>query len=418
MTRLSKHHHILSRRRRIYTVLDIVTVVALAYLCACTAKSDYRPDHGVPPCEITAPMDSLFSTMFPDGEPGAIVTVIRNGEVVFNHAYGVARFDTKKLISDSTLFNLASTSKSFSAAALLKLCEQGLIGIDDPIDKYFSEFKGDFFKEISIRHILTHSSGLPDLRPKTNAEWEKYLKLHSSTFGDMPDYRIYGSEKEHMNVFQNLDSLEFTPGTHYQRQDPAFILVAPLIERVTHCDFEEWMKENIFGPAGLKETYYIDSSDDERPNMAHGYAHTDKYPALKSFTSDDGKWKEYDFGEADFFLTKADRGVYSTARDFRKWQEALWSGRIISADMLEQMTHPHIQTHIPKVWFGLGAALLVEPDGSKRIYHIDTNGGFAAIEGNWLDKHVQYYVFSNRADWDQQQLFAEIDTILRSKGWL
>ena len=117
------------------------TIAALSITAACNkTNNDYCADHGIPACEYTSKLDSLFTPLFPDNEPGAIVTVMRNDTIIYNHAFGLASLETSHPITDSTLFNMASASKIFCAAALLRLSEQGAISLDDPLSKYFPEF--------------------------------------------------------------------------------------------------------------------------------------------------------------------------------------------------------------------------------------------------------------------------------------
>ena len=110
------------------------------------------------------------------------------------------------------------------------------------------------------------------------------------------DYARYGTGTEFMHSFQHMTVAEFAPGIHYDRQDAAYILVAPLIERVTGRNFVDWMDENIFRPAGMREAFYY-TYDGGLPTTAHAYrpARRDTSPLV--FRSDDGKWEEYDLGE-------------------------------------------------------------------------------------------------------------------------
>lgn len=392
--------------------LILVITAASAVAVGCNKFTDnYRADHGLPPCEYTASLDSLFAPLFPDNEPGAIVTVMRNDTIIYDHAFGLARLDSADYITDSTLFNLASASKSFCAAAILKLCEQGAISLDDSLSKYFPEFNNELFDRIQIRNILTHSSGLPDLRPSDPQEWSKYAKSHETVFSDGPDYRLYGSEKEHMQIFRDLDANDYTPSTEYQRTDPAFILVVPLIERVTGRDFDTWMADNIFAPAGMTDTYYYNPGC-TLPRMAHGYRHTNGNTHAGIFRSPDGRWEEYDYGEADYFLTKADRGAYSSARDFMRWIRALYSGKIVSQQSLDSINTPYISTELlPNVNYGFANAIETTPGKPMKIYHLNTNGGFAITEATFPERKLSYIIFATRTDWDQRSVFYKLDSI-------
>lgn len=214
-----------------------------------------------------------------------------------------------------------------------------------------------------------------------------------------------------MQVFQNLDSIEYRPSTKYQRTDPAFILVVPLIERVTGQDFDSWMSENIFQPAGMTDTYYYNPGY-ELPRMAHGYKPVDGPTQAGVFRSEDGKWEEYDYGETAFFLTKADRGAYSSARDLMRWNKALYSEKIISKESLDTINTGYIPTEIPYVKYGFANAVENAPGKPRKIYHLNTNGGFAIAEAVFPDKDISYTIFATRKNWDQDYIFAKMDTIL------
>lgn len=405
-----------------YRIFAVIQRVALAVGIAVSVyscnSSDKMSDSGLPVCAVTADLDSLFQRIFPDADgSGGIAIVMHRDTIIYRHAFGVADLQTMVPVTDSTLFNLSSASKIFTSAALLKLCERGMISLDDSLSRFFPEFECDVFDKITIRHILTHSSGLPDLRPRNQAEWNKYKSAHGSVFALGEDYARYGTGTEFMHSFQNMKTAEFVPGTHCDSQDAAYILVAPLIERVTRVDFDDWMSENIFRPAGMREAFYY-TYDGGLPATAHAYrpARRDTSPLV--FRSDDGKWEEYDLGEVPYFLTRADRGVYGSARDFMQWNKALYSGKIISDSSLAAMNTPYVATEIPMVSFGLGGAVRREPGFPDKSYHMNTNGGYAIVEGSWPQEKLHYIVFANRADWNQRDVTYEIDSIFRAKNFL
>ena len=395
----------------------LILASALLMQWACDSGHGNQSYQSLPETAVTAPLDSLFSTIFDNEGPGAIVMVMRDDSLVYRHAFGYADMESGIRISDSTLFNMSSASKIFSAVALLKLAEQDKIDLDDPLSKFFPEFPARFFDHITIRNILAHSTGLPDLRPRNNEEWDKYLTEHKSVFGFGDDYRLYGSDKEHMQVFVNLDSVDFEPGKHYQNNDPGYILVAPLIERVTGENFDNWMAENIFKPAGMNDAFYRNAGE-RTPAMAHAYRLYDPECPSGSFRSKDGRWEEYDYGEAEFFLTKADRGVYSSARDFMKWNTALYNGKLISDSSLIAIRTPHTPTDIEYVSFGLGGAVRCDPRYPVKAYHMNCNGGFSIVEGTWPEARISYLVYSNCNDWNRRAVTNTIDSIFKAKNWL
>ena len=393
----------------------IITLVSAVE--SCSNSNVYRADHGVPPCEITAAFDSIFTPMLPADCPGAIVTVMRGDSIVYNHAYGLARLDSVERVTDSTIFNISSASKLVTGVAIMKLVENGQLSLDDSLSKFFPEFPRRYFDRIKVRHVLSHTSGLPDLRPTNRNEWMEYLERNASTFGFDRDYRLYGTEREHMQTFVNLDTMLFEPGTHYDRRDISYILIAPLIERVTGQKFGKWMKANIFDPAGMTESFYYQAGM-RTPRMAHGYRQADTSRPEITFRSSDGRWDEYDYNESEYFLTKADRGVFCSSRDFMRFRRALANNSLISAESLETILTPVTDTGIPYVGFGVSTAVATLPDMPRKSYHLNQNGGFSVITCWWPDKDVSYLVFCTRNDIDQRPLMAKVDSIIASVGWL
>jgi CubicO group peptidase (beta-lactamase class C family) len=354
----------------------------------------------------------MFAATFPDADgPGGIALIMSNDTIVYRRAFGLADLKTREAITDSTVFNISGVSKLFTAVGLLKLCEMKKISLDDSLSKFFPELHREVFDHITIRHILTHSSGLPDLRPRNADEWNAYNDDHSSIFIDGIDYALYGDEDEYLKSFLNLTETPYEPGTFYQRDDPAFILAAPLFERVTGEGFETWMNENIFRPAGMKDVFYYNYKSGMF-KAAHAYRQTTGKALPLTYISEDGKWEEYDIGEAPFILTRADKGAYCSARDIMQFNRALYSGKILSAASINELNRSYITLELPLTSMGLGAAIKNSPEIPLKSYHINHNGGYSVVEGTWPELHLHYIVLANRADWDRRAVIAYVDSIL------
>ncbi len=369
------------------------------------------------PTSLSAPLDSLFGHMFAENDPGAIVLVAKGDSIIYSHGFGQARLDTHQAITDSTLFNICSISKQFSAIAVLKMQEQGLLNLDDTVANFFPEFKSPIFKEITLRHLLSHTSGIPDSRPRTEAEWKDYRKKHKSIYATVRDYKLYALCAESLSYLNQLDSLAFTPGTAYEYQNPTYQLILPLIEQITGERYTAWMRDNIFAPAGMVQTKFFEPNEALK-NFAHGYKAAEGENIYKYFRSEDGRWEECDYGEANFFPTKADGGLYTSALEFLKWERALFDGKIVGDSSLRMAFTPVIHTDIPFTSYGLGFFIEQRPDRLKKIYHTGDNGGFYTFEGYYPDKEIFYLIFANRPDWDRDQTVEKVDSILTADGWI
>lgn len=325
--------------------------------------------------------DSLFQSYYPHPEePGAAVLVMKNGKKVFEKCYGKADLVTKVPITPKTNFCIASVSKQFSAVALMQLAEQGKLSLDDNLHRFFPEYKADFFDRITLRHILSHTSGLPDTRDRTDS-----------------DFRLHSTDIESCQYFVDLDKLNFEPGTKYEYMNPTFQLAYQIIPRVTGQDFDAYQKEHIFDVAGMKHTTYFDSHKlIER--MAHGY----------TWSKTTKRFEECDYGETGFYASKADGCLYTSLCDFVKWEKALAENKVLTAQSREAAYTPHVM--IPDdaeyganshTGYGYGFFIQQIPGEPKIVYHLGDNGGFLIYAGKVPSEQILVLIFANRDDIDR-----------------
>lgn len=395
-----------------------VSVITFFFMCGVVFSCKTGDNKAVADCEITAPFDSLFSTIFTDpGAPGGVVIVCRGDSVVYNRSFGMADLDKNIPMSDSTMFNVASASKTYITSAVIKLRDNGLLSLDDSLSRFFPEFNREVFDKVKLRHVLSHTTGLPDLRPRNADQWNEYVKEHQSPFGYGPDYLLYGREEELREFFKTLKRLDFSPGSEFDCQDAPYLLLPLVIEQVGGKNFEVWMRKNIFEPAGLAETEYYDPSHPHE-RMAHAYRPATGKPAPGRFRSRDGRWDEQDYGETEFFLTRADHGICTTPREFIRWINSLYHGRVIAESSLREVNRPVVGTDVDSVQYGLG--LFVQDINSKpfKVFHSRNNGGFGIYEGVFPRQHLYYLIFANRADWNRLETAEKVDSIFKSHKWL
>ena len=402
---MQKSGHIL-----IYVVAVLIATMA-SVSCSRTDGDRFR-------CEITAPLDSLFGSIFPDkNAPGAVVIVCRGDSIMYDRSFGLADLDNGTPLTDSTIMNIASASKTYVTAGLMKLRNDGRLSLDDRLSKFFPNFKSHIFDSVSLRQVLSHTSGLPDKRPRTRDQWDEYLLHHQSPFGYGPDYLLYGREEELTRFFETLDTMKHVPGTVFEYQDAPYLLLPSIIEQITGINFETWMQRNIFDRAGLTETEFYDPAN-PHPRMAHAYAPAIGDPDRGRFRSSDGKWDEFDYGEAEFFLTRADHGICTSPREFIKWIQALYTGHIMPLSSLQEANRPVIETDMDSVQYGLGLFVQDIPSKPLKAFHSRSNGGFAIFEAVFPGQKICYLIFANRPDWDRMATSEKVDSILTAHKWL
>lgn len=380
--------------------MKLSTTTFLSFAAALLLPACGMQEKNTPAERMTGSLDSLFSCYFQSDGPGAVVLVKKGDSVIYDHSFGLADLATKAPMTDSTMLNICSVSKQFGAVALLKLAEEGRISLDDPVSKYFPQFKALFFARISLANLLSHTSGLPDARPRTEEQWRRYRSIHDSRFATVDDFALFCEEDESLRFMESLDSLAFEPGTAYEYQNPTFQLILPIVEKVTGEDFDTWMRRNIFDSAGMPETVYFEP-DRRIPRMAHGYD-------LDSL----GQWRECDYGEARFFGTKADGGLYTSAREFLNWDAALYGDKVISASSREKAHSVYTDTDIPDTGYGYGFFIELRHDRPEKIYHTGDNGGFYIFEGRFPSRDVFYLIFATHPQWPREAVVESVDSIL------
>ena len=348
-------------------------------------------------------LHEICSELFPEREPGAAVLIMHDEKIIFEEYYGLASLPNGPKTDKDTRFNIASVSKQFTAVAVLQLVDEGKILLEDTMDKYFPEYKDPLWKKVKVKHLLSHSSGIPDER------------------GYIPrEQKIYGDENLALEYLQFLDHLRFEPGSSYEYVNPTYVLLGKLIERISGQNFTDFVQDHIFSPANMTQTAYIG----QEKNAAHAY----EYERESGDSEESGgirpegphEWYEYDYGEETFFGTRPDGGIYSTPRDFVKWELKLPS--LLSKDLFQEAFQPH--TYIygsnwsdyqnrPGTWYGYG--WFIEPQ-KQCIYHTGDNGGFKILASRYPENKTLVLAFAARADWDRYDFKTKIEQILNFKS--
>ncbi|MDR3286712.1 MAG: beta-lactamase family protein [Prevotellaceae bacterium] len=371
-------------------IIIFAQILLLLTMISCKQTNEKKSD-------FCNKIDSLFSAIYSDNnEPGAAVVVMKGDSIVFEKCYGIADMQTKTTITPETNFCIASVSKQFSAVAILQLAEQGLLSLNDNLKTFFPEFKADFYNDITLHHILSHTSGIPDTRPRTDKK-----------------FMLYSTDVESCQYLIDLQKLNFQPGTQYEYINPTFQLVYQIVPRVTGVDFDTYMKQHIFDVAGMTNSVYFEA-EKAIPNMAHGY------------TFDSGKniYTECDYGETNFFASKADGGLYTSICDFIKWEKALRDNKIINAESKKQAYSPKILINTDAEYgyntntnYGYGWFIQQKSNEPECIYHLGDNGGFTIYAGKIPEKNIILLFFSNRDDIDRISTADSIYAMMKNENW-
>jgi len=213
---------------------------------------------GVSAQTITQQLDSFFNSLNDYEQINGSILIAQDGNVITKRYFGFADLQNNIKNSDSTEFTLASVSKVFTSTAILQLKDKGKFKLDDVFIKYFPDFP---YPNITIRNLLSHTSGLPDYEI-----YEKQRKEHPDTIFTIKD------------VIPSLkmwkQPLNFESVTRWQYSNTNFCLLALLVEKVSGMPFQKYVQQNIFAPSKMYNTFFQkDINNSRSKNMAINYEH-------------------------------------------------------------------------------------------------------------------------------------------------
>jgi CubicO group peptidase (beta-lactamase class C family) len=205
-------------------------------------------------------VDSVFAMYDNTRSPGCAVGVIHKGEFVFRRGYGMANLEYGIPLASSSVFRIGSTSKQFTAAAMVLLAQDGRISLNDDIRKYLPELP-DYGVQVTIRHLLHHTSGIRD-----------YLTL--AYLAGLRDDDFF-TDEDVVTMLSRQRELNFSPGGEHLYSNSGYFLLSQIVKRVTGVSLKQYAQERLFGPLGMANTHFHDDHTHIVPQRATGYAPSD-----------------------------------------------------------------------------------------------------------------------------------------------
>lgn len=294
--------------------------------------------------------------------PSFSVAIVREGRHLYARAYGDARLEPPVAATTTTAYNIASVSKQFACVAILMLSQQGKLGIDDSVAKYFPRVTRA--KELTLRELMANVSGIPDHYPLGFADPDKFRDTTPDEvierWGSMP--------------------LEFDPGTQWTYSNVNWYLLGKIIERTSGMPFEEFLHRRIFEPLDMRDTLYNDP-----PTFPNG----------KAFN-----YTAYCLGPTRRAIPERANWMYaagaiaSTPTDLAKWDRALFEGRLLDDRSFDMMTASYVLKNGKKAGYGFG--WFVERRGPHTVvYHDGQIAGFTSHNAIVPRERVAVSVLTN-----------------------
>ena len=268
---------------------------------------------------ISKRLDSLFTHLGQTGDFNGGILIAEKGKIVYQNAFGYADFASKTPNTVDSRFSLASISKTFTSVAVLQLKEKKKLKLEDPFIKYFPEFP---FPDITIKHLLSHTSGLPD------------LELYETAVSAKPDSII--RNKDVIAILKNWNrGVYFKPGDKWQYCNTNFALLGLLVEKTSKMSFNNYLKKNIFEVANMQQTYLKMEKPENDPKKVLSHRMVtwfdDQFKNVDSIKSGSIRYCTFNCGG-----TYGDNNIISTTADMFNYDQALNSGKLLSQSSLDE----------------------------------------------------------------------------------
>ena len=336
---------------------DAVTRVAALYcICALVASSATAQTALSSPAEIRAKVDAyLNAAAAVYGFSGSIL-VAQNGQPIVNKGVGMANVELNVPNAPQTVFRLGSVTKQFTAMAIMMLQERGTLRVSDAACQYLPNCPAAW-KPLSIRHLLTHTAGIPNYTNFPEFGRTAVLPTTAAAMLDTIDDK----------------PLEFTPGDKFAYSNSGYYLLGMIIERASGKSYADFLQEAIFAPLGMKQTGY-DSTSRIIANRASGY------------TRQAGETRNAAY--MDMSIPYAAGALYSTTEDLLRWDQALYANTLVSQKSLDEIFTPD------KGGYGYGWSI-GQRFNRRAIAHGGGIYGFATHIGRFPADRVTVIVLSN-----------------------
>jgi CubicO group peptidase (beta-lactamase class C family) len=338
---------------------------------------------------LNARLDALLNDWREKNAPGMAALLVRNGRVEYRKVFGFANLEARTPITADTQFLLASLTKQFTAMAIMILAERHKLQFDDTLAKFCPEFP-DYARTITIRQLLNHTAGLTQYQELLVGKVdENYFRSSKS-----PPAAHEFTAAEALQVLSRLRNLRFTPGEKFEYSDSAYVVLGQIIERLTGQRYADFLKDTIFDPLGMNDTLVVDERKQKVPRLALAYEKRN------------GQWRDITYTPENAIY--GEDGIYSTINDLYKWDQALYTERLVGRSTLEMAFTPghtndgkeivtDVFTHRSSYGFGWFISSL---HGEKVVEHSGGWSGYATHILRVPSRRVTAIVLTNSSNDD------------------
>lgn len=311
-----------------------------------------------------------------------VLNIKKSGNIVLNKAYGFADIANERENDINTRFGIASGAKLLTGIAICKLVEQGMLSFDSLLKEYL-EIE-NFSKDITIRHILTHTSGMPDYFD------ESKMSDFSELWISNPMY-LMREPKDFIELMKD-DEMNFNPGEKFKYNNGGFVILAYLVEKISEMKFSDFVQKNIFNPLEMTSSGYF-RLDMLPINCAYGYE------------EEGGMLKTNIYSIP--IIGGGDGGVFVTAGDMSKLWQGLLNYKILSEDITKELLRPQVYVNYD-VYYGLGIWIIKRGDNIYKYYITGSDPGVSFESAFYPETELEVSILGNR-EFSTYKIIKEIE---------
>ncbi len=341
-------------------------------------------------------IDAIFRPLIDTQSPGAAVMLRQNGHTLLTRCYGVSNLKTQTPIGPHTNFRLASFTKQFTAMAIMLLVHDGKLRYDQTLTDLFPAFPA-YGRSITIRQLLTHTSGLPDYEDLMGSDWPNTRQINDADVLALLAKQTHG---------------KFEPGDSWAYSNSGYVVLGLIVAKISGMPYPDFLRQRIFEPLKMSRTIAYVNGASTVPNRAYGYS------------KNNGVFEDTD--QSSTSATLGDGGVYSNLDDLTNWGDALRASKLLPKSEMSSALDPVKlknggQTYWPKstgdsdnlapgkpVAYGFGW-FLSPVLGHPCMWHTGSTSGFRTIIERFVDNGKTLVILLNRTDFDPQQLATQIN---------
>jgi CubicO group peptidase (beta-lactamase class C family) len=340
-------------------------------------------------------IDAIFSPLADNKSPGIAVLVRKDGHNVFERGYGVRELRSLAKIDEQTNFRLASCSKQFTAMSTMLLVRDGKLHYDDKLIDVFPDFPA-YGKAITIRHLLNHTSGLPDYEDLMSAAEKRNGAPIWTVTRQIQDAEV-------LNLLEKETAGKFVPGSQWSYSNSGYVVLGLVVAKISGKTFREFLGQRIFTPLKMSQTLAFEKGKNEVPQRAYGHS------------KEDNVWSETD--QSPTSATLGDGGIYSSLTDLAKWDEALAQHTLLSEkEMRPALTPAQLNNAAQPQWpansdrpegtpVSYGFGWFLDPyRNHPRMWHYGDTIGFHTYIARFPGDRLTIIVLCDRTDLDPESL--------------